>query len=425
MFTRILRKLTLMNSVVFILIFLVFGATLYSYVRSQLFENIDKSMRDRISSFRVVNGRPDVTLRRSIFFDPRVIMLLRDASGQVVILTPFSSEEGDNLKTLAAQLETGSLTVTTYADHIYRVLCLPYQYEEKVLFRSDGSKVLEIEEVIAVSIVDSEVAMLGNLLIIIACGLFAGSVVIGLAGYYLARLALVPIQKAWERQQQFVADASHELRTPLAVVKTNAEIMLRHPENTVEQESSRVTNILREAIRMNKLVSTLLTLARADANQLELQLKACMVDDVVETVAEQFRPLFEIKGLELHVNIEPQIEITGDRERLHQLMVILLDNALKYTVPPGQITITCSRLQNQVLLKVADTGCGILPEDLARIFDRFFRGDKARHRETGGAGLGLSIAQWIVEKHGGRIRVESVPNVGTQFYITLPVKSKV
>ena len=425
MFTRILRKLTLMNSVVVILIFLAFGATLYSYVRSQLFDNIDKAMRDRISSFRVVNGRPDINLRRSIFFDPRVIMLLRDASGQVVILTPFSSEEGENLKALAAQLETGSLTVTTYADHIYRVLCLPYQYEEKVLFRSDGSRILEIDEVIAVSIVDSEVAMLGNLLLIIASGLFAGIVVIGLAGYYLARLALVPIQTAWDRQQQFVADASHELRTPLAVVKTNAELMLRHPENTVEQESSRVTNILREAIRMNKLVSTLLTLARADANQLELQLKACMVDDVLETVVEQFRPLAEIKGLELQVNIEPQIEITCDRERLHQLMVILLDNALKYTAPPGKITIACSRLQNQVVLKVEDTGCGILPEDLARIFDRFFRGDKARHRETGGAGLGLSIAQWIVEKHGGRIRVESSPNVGTQFYITLPVKNKV
>ncbi|HWR43812.1 HAMP domain-containing sensor histidine kinase [Sporomusa sp.] len=424
MFTKTLRKLTLLNSAVVMLIFLTFGATLYSYVSSQLFNNIDNAMEERISSFRVVNGRPDINRRRSIFFDPRVIMLLRDPNGQVVILTPFASEDGENLKALAAQLESGSLTVKTYADHIYRVLCLPYQYDENVLFRPDGSK-LEIQEVIAVSIVDSEVSMLRHLLIIIASGLFAGILVIGLAGYYLARLALVPIQTAWDRQQQFVADASHELRTPLAVVKTNAELMLRHPEKTVEQESARVTNVLREAIRMNKLVSTLLTLARADANQLELQLKSVVVNEVVETVVEQFRPLVELKGLELNVSIEPQIELTADRERLHQLLVILLDNALKYTVPPGKITLTCSKLQNQVVLKVEDTGCGILPEDLPRVFGRFFRGDKARHRETGGAGLGLSIAQWIVEKHGGKIRAESTPNVGTQFYITLPVKNKV
>ncbi|HWR07466.1 HAMP domain-containing sensor histidine kinase [Sporomusa sp.] len=424
MFAKILRKLTLLNSVVVILIFLVFGATLYSYVSSQLFDNIDNAMKDRISSFKVVNGRPDINRRRSIFFDPRVIMLLRDANGQVAILTPISAEDGENLKALATQLESGNLTVKTYADHIYRVLCLPYQYDENVLFRSDGSR-LEIQEVIAVSIVDSEVAMLRQLLIIIASGLFAGILVIGLAGYYLARMALVPIQTAWERQQQFVADASHELRTPLTVVKTNAELMLRHPENTVEQESTRVTNILREAIRMNKLVSTLLTLARADANQLELQLKAVVINEVLETVVEQFRPLVELKGLELNVSIEPQIEITADRERLHQLLVILFDNALKYTSPPGKITITCSKLQNQVVLTVEDTGCGILSEDMPRVFDRFFRGDKARHRETGGAGLGLSIAQWIVEKHGGRIRVESAPNVGTQFYITLPLKNKV
>lgn len=421
MFTRTLRKLTVLNSVVVILIFLAFGTTLYSYVRSQLFNNIDNAMRDRISSFRVVNGRPEINMRRTIFFDPRVIVLLRDDNGQVLSLTPFSSDEVENIKILAALSESDSLTVKDFAGHIYRVLCLSYPHEENVLFRADGSK-LEIQDIIAVSIVDSEVSMLRHLLIIIAAGLFAGIVFIVLAGYYLARLALVPIQTAWERQQQFVADASHELRTPLAVVKTNAELMLRHPENTVEQESSRITNVLRESIRMNKLVSTLLTLARADANQLELQLKPVVINEVIETVVEQFRPLVELKGLELSISVESQLEITADRERLHQLLVILLDNALKYTVPPGKITLTCFKLQNQIGLKVEDTGCGIVPEDLPRVFDRFFRGDKARHRETGGAGLGLSIAQWIVEKHGGKIRAESSPGVGTQFYITLPAK---
>ncbi|MGL5514428.1 MAG: histidine kinase dimerization/phospho-acceptor domain-containing protein, partial [Sporomusa sp.] len=254
MFKRTLWNLSLLNSVVFILIFLVFGATLYSYVRFQLFNNIDNAMRERVNSFRISNGRLDFN-RRTMFFDPRVILLLRDDRGQVISLTPFSSEEIGDIKELASKLSSSDdLRVRTYADHKYRVLCQPYQYSEKVWVRHDGTRV-GVHEVIAVSIVDSEILMLRQLWFIIAAGLVAGMLVIGLAGYYLARQALVPIQRAWERQQQFVGDASHELRTPLSVVKTNAELMLRHPENTIEDESARITTVLREVSRMNKLVS--------------------------------------------------------------------------------------------------------------------------------------------------------------------------
>jgi len=249
-----------------------------------------------------------------------------------------------------------------------------------------------------------------------------GMMLIVPTGYYLARRALVPIRAAWEKQQQFVADASHELRTPLTVVKSNAELLLRHPEHTVEEETIRITNVIRETIRMSKLVSTLFTLARADANQIELQMLPLILSDVVIHVTEQFQPLAEMKSIILQVDIKDEIELVADKERLHQLFVILLDNAIKYTLPQGNINLVCRKQSNMAFIKVVDTGCGIGPEDLPKVFDRFYRGDKVRSREAGGAGLGLAIAHWIVEKHGGKIWATSEVGIGTQIHITFPIE---
>lgn len=268
---------------------------------------------------------------------------------------------------------------------------------------------------------DTEQGMLRRLMVIILMGQVVGMLVIIPAGYYLAQRALVPIRGAWEKQQQFVADASHELRTPLAVIQSNAELLLRHPEHTVEEETIRITNVVRETIRMSKLVSTLFTLARADANQLELQLSLVTLHEVISHVAEQFAPLAELKNITLEVKMMDEIEFIADRERLHQLFVILLDNGLKYTSFQGRIRVVCQKQFSTVLIQVIDTGCGIELADLPKVFHRFFRGDKVRSREAGGAGLGLAIAQWIVEKHGGKIWVASQVGVGTEFNITLPL----
>jgi two-component system, OmpR family, sensor histidine kinase CiaH len=144
--------------------------------------------------------------------------------------------------------------------------------------------------------------------------------------------------------------------------------------------------------------------------------------EVINGITEQFMPLAELKEVRLHVKLDPAIELVADRERLHQLVVILLDNALKYTPQDGSITLTCSKQANAVVIEVQDTGIGIPSEDLPHVFDRFFRSNKARSREDGGTGLGLAIAKWIVEKHGGKINVESTVGLGTRFYITIPVK---
>jgi signal transduction histidine kinase len=276
-----------------------------------------------------------------------------------------------------------------------------------------------IKEVVALSIVDSEEQMLNRLSVIIFVGLVIGMGVIIWAGFFLAKRALIPIRAAWDKQQQFVADASHELRTPLTVIKTNAELMLRHPESTIEQESQRIANVLRESTRMNRLVNSLLTLARADANQAELQMAPLDLHETIQGVVEQFGPLADLKDITLKLEADDNLEVMGDKERIHQLLVILMDNAIKYTPEQGAITLTCRKVASHIHLEVGDTGIGISPEDLPRVFDRFYRSDKVRSRKEGGTGLGLAIAKWIVEKHGGKIRVESKLGKGTRFIIAL------
>lgn len=420
MFQRTLRHLSAINSIVFLIIFMIFGTVLYGYVSYRLFDKVDEAARLKASNFKIANGRP-VPLGRSRFlFDPRIMMLLRQPNGQVINVYPREDIDVEQLSEMASHIDFGEKKTVEFDNHAYRIVSIPYSYEDNVINTQHGP--VTITGVVAVSIVDSEMALLRNLLVIIICGLILGVLIIVLAGYYLAKRAMIPIQGSWDKQQEFVADASHELRTPLAVIKSNAELILRHPGHTVEEESIRVTNIIREVRRMTKLVSDLLTLARADTNHLELQLGQISLNELLDTLAQQFTPLAEIDGYDMKVEAAEQLELTADRERLYQLLVILIDNALKYTQPPGDLRIAGVKQGSNILITVEDSGQGIPDEDLPRIFDRFYRGDKVRSREKGGTGLGLSIAKWIVEKHGGKITVESQRGVGTKFSVLLPAK---
>jgi len=421
MFKKILRRLTLLNSLVFLLIFIVFGVLLYGYVAHQLFDDIDQAMEHKVAAFRISSTRPGNGFPLA-FFEPRILMLLRDTEQNLTNLYPFQIQGIAEITAALEKDEAPKWQTRRIEGHVYRILSVPYEYSDNIVLREGIAHSAPIQQVIAISIVDSEVAILRRFMFIILASQCIGMMLIIPSGYYLARRALVPIQTSWEKQQQFVADASHELRTPLAVIKSNAELLLRHPEHTVEEETIRITNVVRETIRMNKLVSTLFTLARADANQLELQVALLSLNDIVIHVAEQFQPLAEMKNIVLQVDIQDEIELVADKERLHQLFVILLDNAIKYTAPQGNINLVCCKQSNMAFIKVIDTGCGIGPQDLPRVFDRFFRGDKVRSREAGGAGLGLAIAYWIVEKHGGQIWATSEVGIGTQFHINLPIE---
>jgi signal transduction histidine kinase len=414
MFTSTLRKLTALISLVFLLIFIIFTSIFYGYISYNLFDKIDDAMRLQAGSFQFVNGRAQFPRPRPLF-DPRIFLLLRSTDGQIVNISPFRTEENNYLAEIVAKTNIEEPETREYENHVYRIVTVPYRYENK-LFNEE----FVIREVIAISIVDPEVGLLNNLLWIIIGGLIVGMVSIIVASYFLARRAMIPIQAAWEKQQQFVADASHELRSPITGIHSNAELMLRHPQQTIEEQSHRITTIMKESSRMTKLISSLLTLARSDADKAELQLAPLDFSEVVEAVAEHFKPLEDINNVSLTIQVKKGIELVADRERLHQLIVILLDNAFKYTPEGGQIFLSCDHDDKYALVVVQDSGCGIAAEHIPHIFDRFFRGDKARSRDKGGTGLGLAIAKWIVEKHGGKISVES-PGKGTTFQVAIPL----
>lgn len=230
---------------------------------------------------------------------------------------------------------------------------------------------------------------------------------------------LASLEEAYNVQQRFVADASHELRTPLSIIQGNIELLQRQVALTDAERSEILGDVHSETGRMSRLIGDLLSLARADVG-VEIRHDEVELDTLVMEAARAGR----IRAGETHtVKIGPfePVKTTGDRDRLKQLLLILLDNALTYTPPGGSVTFGLRTEGNQAVLTVTDTGIGIPPADLPHIFDRFYRADKARSRAQGGTGLGLSIAHWIVEQHAGHIDVTSEPGKGSTFSVNLPL----
>jgi signal transduction histidine kinase len=196
------------------------------------------------------------------------------------------------------------------------------------------------------------------------------------------------------------------------------ELMLRRP-HTVEEYQAALASALEEVGRLSKVVEGLLELSRAESGQVQLEWELFDLSELVASVTDDVAVLAEEHGITLTATLQPYVRIVGDRTRLQQVVINVLDNAVKYTPHGGSVAIQLSIEDAAAVLTVRDTGIGIPPEDLPRIFDRFYRVDKARHRTAGGSGLGLSIVQWIIHAHHGSISVESAEGVGTTVTIRL------
>jgi len=228
------------------------------------------------------------------------------------------------------------------------------------------------------------------------------------------------IEGAFRRVTQFTADASHELRTPVALIRTTSEIALRKHRSDAEYRQA-LDEVHAESVRTTGLIENLLTLARADAGKETLDRTPVDLASLVLEVSGQAEKLARQKGITLACQAPEGIPpINGDRGTLRRLFFILLDNAVKYTPPGGQIQVGINQNPANVTVEVRDAGIGISQQDLPHIFERFNRSDKSRNRDSGGAGLGLSLAKWIVEAHGGFMEVESAVDRGSTFKVSLP-----
>ena len=229
------------------------------------------------------------------------------------------------------------------------------------------------------------------------------------------------LERAFRRQRQFTADASHELRTPLAIIRSQLELARGRPREAAYDRRV-LDSIHEETERLGHLVENLLILARADAGR-PLEQAPLDLEELLAEAGERMAPLAHERGIALEATADETAAVRGDAVRLGQLLLNLLDNALRHTPSGGRVTVSLEPAAAGVLLKVADTGCGIAPEHLPRIFERFYRADEARSRAAGGAGLGLAICEAVARAHGGRLEVESEVGRGTTFSLWLPAAS--
>ncbi|WP_141604424.1 sensor histidine kinase [Terrilactibacillus laevilacticus] len=411
MFRKTLLKLTLLHAIIFIIIISLFSVSVYIYTKNVVYRAVDHELHDSMIMLK------HKAYRRGL--KPRDLLPQPGSFSTNVIWESnktFIETTGD--ERLFPEEDMKKLKPDTLNTIVEKELNDRYFQTYSIKLSGENQTSFIIEKVVDVT---NEQAILKVLLMIMVYGLVTGALISVIAGYFLARRSLRPIQVAWDKQNEFVADASHELRTPLTIIQVKTERLLQKPHNKIYEMSDTIAATLKETRRLSKMVGQLLTLARSDANRLEIKEEQLVLNEVIKQVVEPFQELaeFEDKSLMLSIGQDP-IKIKGDREKIHQLLVILLDNAMKFTKENGQINVLCKSEGTSAIIEVKDNGIGISQENVTKIFDRFFQSDASRSDKEG-TGLGLSIAKWIVDKHKGKLSVKSKLDEGTTFTIMFPL----
>jgi heavy metal sensor kinase len=444
-------RLTLWNVLALALGFLGFGALVYVLLEGALYQGIDRSL---LAEFQELEHKPAVNLQywiREAKEHESIFCVVYEADGTV-------HERTEELPAEAlAAVPNASGNAQPFAN-----LTLPILGRQRVLSNPvrRGDREFRVVLFTGLETIDQELAQLLRVLataVPIALGLAGGF------GYLLARKALAPMRRLrrlaeaitvdhldqrlpvlnsgdelgqltqtinamvgrLERSvaeiRRFTADASHELRTPLTAIRTEAEVALAKPMDTADYQQL-LESILEECERLTRIAEQLLVLAREDAGLTRPEAEPVDLANLLASVVETMRPLAEARGLYLTLEGKADRPISGDAARLRPAFYNLLDNAIKYTPQGGRITVRIEQNANHASVIFQDTGIGIPPEHLPRVFDRFYRVNKALSREQGGTGLGLSIAKTVVAAHGGRIELASVPGQGTTCTVTLPAE---
>jgi heavy metal sensor kinase len=228
------------------------------------------------------------------------------------------------------------------------------------------------------------------------------------------------LESSFKRMAEFTADASHELKTPLCAMRGEAEVLLLK-ERKAEEYQEGLAHFIEQFDHLNQMINDLILLSKLDTTEVALKMAPLRLDLLIKDLCNFFQVLAEQKNIALEIGTLEEVTVIGDKIRLQQLFTNLIDNAIKYTTQ-GAIRVAAKKDEDAVAIKIVDTGMGIPEEEREKIFKRFYRMDKSRSRETGGVGLGLSIAEWVVHAHHGRIEVDSEINRGSTFTVYLPLQ---
>ena len=453
-------RLTLWYVLLLAIILAAFAAVVYLLLRHSLYQNLDESVQSRagalVNVVQLDDAEASLTIRAGSVTSGQRERFIRlfDAAGDVRFVETSGEHQipVDRWAVSAALAGRPTTRSTRYIDDDdrIRVAVVPVVRQGAVV---GALEVGEPEEDV--------VETLSSLLLVMGIAYPVALALAGFGGMFLAGRALSPIDSittaarditaedlsgrlelrlpddevgrlartfdemiarlddAFRRQRQFAADASHELRTPLTVIKGQIDVSLqRDREPEAYQGVLRAVN--EEVDRLIRLAGSLLTLTRADGGQIPLAFEAVDVGDLVAGVVEQLRPAAADQGVDLRLDTGPPVTMEADQDLLIQLMLNVLDNAIKYSPNGGLVNAGWGTNGQRVELRVRDTGPGIAAEDIPYVFDRFYRADKARSRAAGGVGLGLAISRWIAEAHGGSIHVVSTLGEGSTFTVSLP-----
>ena len=434
-----LIKHIIYNIIGFIVIFIVCGLLIFLMVKGITYRGINQELYD--SKRKILEANPenmniilesnypdyienpfreswikkaiseyqDLTLAQKIV-NPNVQIILRDENKEII-----NEDYLGRLYEYKDQIEFD----TKKMDKIYE-LTLDNKYHYKVLnfvFKRDFAEDRYIQLLINI---DSEKYLVTNYFRIISLTVTVGIVLSIFASYILSKKTLKPLRDNMVKQMEFVQNVSHELRTPLTIIQAKQEILLQEPNSKIIDKSEDIILTLNETKRLSKLIKDLMLLSRADSDGMKLQKENTNIDEFIKEIISPYKEIAEMQEKNIVLNLYYKADIDVDTNKFYQLMIILLDNAIKYTETNDSIEVKTYLKDNKFVLEVADTGIGISDEGTKRIFERFYREDKARNRETGGSGLGLSIASSIVTAHGGTIKVSHNNPKGSIFIVRLP-----
>jgi two-component system, OmpR family, sensor histidine kinase CiaH len=422
---RLLRRtwgrLILWSGGITLLILVVLGTVIYLAVDRSLSDSIDQRLRSRADQIvNMINHAPGQPAGFGSGL-PTGLAFGGPSSGTLaMVIGPANESLGpqnsryDDLPDMAAvaAARLGQVDVRKTS-----VEGTPVQLVSQPVIVAGQTYVIQV-----VADRTAEAKALEQLLDVLLIGGLAALGLSVIGGSLYARRALVPIRESLERQREFAADASHELRTPLAVVRGSVEHLQRHPESTIAEQSETLDDIKAETDHLTELVDSLLMLARADSGGIELEHQPLDLADTTTAALEPLTGIASEAGVTLALDAAPT-PTTGDALRLRQLVTILVDNAIRHSPPGGTVSVVVRPVGDRGEITVTDDGSGIRPEDLPHVFERFWRAPDA---PPDGAGLGLSIAQWIVERHGGTIEAHSPARPpapgGARFEVRLPAR---
>jgi signal transduction histidine kinase len=391
-------------------ILLATGSLVYASLSRTLMQSVDTSLVAASGSAEAeINEHGETAELEQQGYRAGLFYVIVGPGGEVL-----DNPQALNLQSLPAELTATSAPTYVTVDSDGGPVRI---YARRISTADEGPVLL----VVGQSLVAEEAART-QLLLILLLGAAVGLVLSFAGAWFLAGRALVPIEHAFQRQQEFVADASHELRTPLTILHSAADLLDERGDEPASANRALVGEIRQEVVRMERLTRDLLTLARSDRGELQLSLGRVDLGALARDLARRVSLLARDRGVSLDVRVPGESPVVeGDPDRLQQVGLIVLDNALNHTPRGGRVQLLVEQQDDAGVLRLDDSGGGIPPEHLPRIFDRFHRVDPSRARSTGGAGLGLAIARALVVAHGGRIVVSGRPEGGTRVTIHIPL----